>query len=183
MLAGESSPFVLAVVKWLLAEKTWAARLIAFELLAEHRAAMNQLNGRVVEEMADGLSDWGSIDLFGVTVAGAAWREGRVSDGHVLRWAHSKDRWRRRLSLVATVPLNSRARGGTGDTRRTLALCRVLADDRDDMVVKALSWALRELSKRDAVGVADFLRKENGRLASRVRREVRAKLETGRKSG
>ncbi|HEY1305637.1 MAG TPA: DNA alkylation repair protein [Vicinamibacterales bacterium] len=131
--------------------------------------------------MAAGLSDWGSVDLFGVTIAGPAWREGRISDRHVMRWARSKDRWRRRLSLVATVPLNSRARGGAGDPARTLAVCRLLADDRDDMVVKALSWALRELSKRDAGCVKEFLRTEDQRLAARVRREVRAKLETGRK--
>jgi 3-methyladenine DNA glycosylase AlkD len=49
------------------------------------------------------------------------------------------------------------------------------------MVVKALSWALRELSKRDARSVSSFLRAEDERLAPRVRREVRSKLETGRK--
>jgi len=50
------------------------------------------------------------------------------------------------------------------------------------MVVKALSWALRELSKRDADCVKAFLRTEDLRLAARVRREVRSKLETGRKA-
>jgi len=181
LLADEPAGFVLAVVKSLLAEKTWTVRVIAFELLVGHRAAMSRLSASMVEEMAVGLSDWGSVDLLGVTVAGTAWREGRVSDAHVLRWARSKDRWRRRLSLVATVPLNSKARGGSGDAERTLALCRLHADDRDDMVVNALSWALRELSKRNARSVVKFLREEDARLAPRVMREVRTKLETGRK--
>jgi 3-methyladenine DNA glycosylase AlkD len=79
------------------------------------------------------------------------------------------------------VPLNSRARGGQGDTARTLRVCAALVDDRDDMVVKALSWALRELSKRDPQSVARFLREHESNLAPRVRREVRTKLETGRK--
>lgn len=181
MLARESPDRVLAIVKVLLAERSWAARVVAYELLAGHPASMARLNARVVEEMATGLSDWGSIDLFGVTVTGSAWREGRISDGSVKRWARSKDRWRRRLALVSTVPLNSKARGGSGDPVRTLAVCRALVEDRDEMVVKALSWALRELSKRDPRSVAEFLRREDARLASRVRREVRAKLETGRK--
>ena len=181
LLAGESPDWVLEVVRLVLADKSWSARLIAFELLAEHHAVMSQLNGLVVEEMADGLSDWGSVDLFGVTVAGVAWREGQVSDRQVMRWARSKDHWHRRLALVATVPLNSKARGGDGDAVRTLELCRALVDDRDDMVVKALSWALRELSKRDPKEVARFLRKEDTRLASRIRREVWSKLKTGRK--
>ena len=181
ILAAESPDRVLAIVKVLLAEQSWTARVVAYELLAGHRASMARVNARLVEQMATGLSDWGSVDLYGVTVAGAAWREGGITDAHVQRWARSKDRWRRRLALVSTVPLNSKARGGSGDTRRTLAICRTLVADRDDMVVKALSWALRELSKRDPVSVSGFLREEDARLASRVRREVRTKLDTGRK--
>ncbi len=180
-LAAESPERILAVVRSLLAGGGWAERLVAFELLVGHPASMRRLSGKAVEELADGLSDWGSIDLFGVTVAGTAWREGRVSDRQVMSWARAKDRWRRRLALVATVPLNSKARGGDGDADRTLAVCDALADDRDHLVVKALSWALRELAKRDPKRVASFVRGESGRLASRVRREVRAKLETGRK--
>ena len=61
-------------------------------------------------------------------------------------------------------------------------MCRALVDDRDDMVVKALSWALRELAKRDPTSVVRFLQEEDERLAARVRREVRAKIETGRKT-
>lgn len=180
-LAGETPKTILAVVTSLVDDGTWAERVVAFELLAGHQDAVRQLDDALVDGFAEGLSDWGSVDLYGVTVAGVAWREGRASDGLVHRWASSPDRWRRRLALVATIPLNSRARGGTGDADRTLRLCRTLVDDRDDMVVKALSWALRELAKKDPKSVARFLRDEDERLAPRVRREVRTKLETGLK--
>jgi 3-methyladenine DNA glycosylase AlkD len=180
-LVGENPETIIAVAMSLAGGQTWAERLVAFELLAGHPGAMRRLDHSVVDRLAQGLSDWGSVDLFGVTIAGVAWREGRLSDGHVRRWARSPDRWRRRLALVATVPLNLRARGGTGDITRTLNLCRILVDDRDEMVVKALSWALRELAKREPKGVARFVRDEAERLAPRVRREVRTKLETGRK--
>jgi 3-methyladenine DNA glycosylase AlkD len=50
------------------------------------------------------------------------------------------------------------------------------------MVVKALSWALRELSKQDPGSVRQFLRQHNGRLAPRVVREVNSKLQTGLKN-
>ncbi len=82
--------------------------------------------------MAHGLSDWGSVDLYGVTVLGQAWRAGLVTDARIRAWGQSPDRWRRRLALVATVPLNSRARGGLGNVRKTLSVCRLLASDRDD---------------------------------------------------
>jgi 3-methyladenine DNA glycosylase AlkD len=160
----------------------WPERVIAWEVLASHKPAFQLLNDKAVEEMADGLSDWGSIDLFGVTVLGQAWREGFVTDRKIHSWARSSDRWRRRLALVATVPLNAKSRGGGGDTARTLGVCTILLNDRDDMVVKAMSWALRELAKRDPDAVKDFINLESSRLAARVKREVTSKLQTGRKS-
>jgi DNA alkylation repair enzyme len=72
-------------------------------------------------------------------------------------------------------------RGGTGDTGRTLDICQRLVADRDDMVVKALSWALRELVVWDPDVVRRFLEAHDDLLAPRVRREVRNKLDTGLK--
>ena len=57
----------------------------------------------------------------------------------------------------------------------------MLADDHDDMIEKALSWALRELAKRDPDAVRRFLSVRMTVIAPRVRREVTNKLETGLK--
>lgn len=83
---------------------------------------------------------------------------------------------------MSTVALNCKARGGTGDTKRTLAVCRVVKADRTDLVVKALSWALRELVPRDPDAVRRFLDEHAASLAARVKREVSSKLTTGLKS-
>jgi 3-methyladenine DNA glycosylase AlkD len=154
---------------------------VACELIAEHRKAFAGLKAKDLKRLCARVADWGSVDLFGTTVAGQAWREGILSDATVLQWAQSADRWLRRLALVATVPLNSRARGGKGDAARTLRVCRALVDDRDDMVVKALSWALRELAKQDPKPVIDFLKRHGPRVAARVAREVGNKITTGLK--
>jgi 3-methyladenine DNA glycosylase AlkD len=50
------------------------------------------------------------------------------------------------------------------------------------MVVKALSWALRELIVHDPDQVRDFLVVHDAVLAARVKREVRNKLDTGLKN-
>jgi hypothetical protein len=78
--------------------------------------------------------------------------------------------------------LHVRSHGGTGDVARTLAVCRLLAEDPDDMVVKALSWALRELVVHDPEAVRAFLDEHDDVLAARVKREVRNKLRTGLKN-
>ena len=85
-------------------------------------------------------------------------------------------------ALVATVPLNVKSQGGRGDIARTLGVCERMLDDRDDMVIKAMSWALRELVVHDPHAVAAFLATHDARLASRVKREVRNKLTTGLKN-
>src|SRR5207248_10095086 len=114
-----------------------------------HREALQSLGVKELERFGRGLDGWAAVDTFACYLAGPAWRERQVPDAWVRRWARSPDRWRRRAALVCTVALNNRARGGRGDTPRTPDLCRRLAAGRDDMVDKALSWALRELTKRD----------------------------------
>ena len=157
-------------------------RQFAYELVHAGRGAIRTLGAADLDAMAVGLDGWGPVDHFATYVAGPAWREGRVSSPFIHRWLASDDRWLRRAAVVATVALNSKARGGDGDTPRTIRVCRAVVDDRDDMVVKALSWALRELAKRDRRAVEQFLTSYDGRLAPRVRREVGNKLHTGLKN-
>jgi 3-methyladenine DNA glycosylase AlkD len=182
ILAKADPTLILDVADALVQRGRWADRLIAYETVAAHRPAFAGLDRARVIRWSRGLVDWGTVDLFGCTLGGPAWREGILSDAVVLAWSRSKDRWRRRLALVCTVPLNSKSRGGTGDPTRTLRICESLVDDRDDMVVKALSWSLRELGKRDETAVRLFLSQHHDRLAPRVMREVTTKLATGTKT-
>ncbi len=157
-------------------------RFVAYELVHYHRAALRSLGEHELELLGSGIASWDAVDTFACYLSGPAWREHQVTDALIERWAHSPDRWWRRAALVSTVPLNLEARGGRGDTERTLLICRLLVADRDDMVVKAMSWALRALSIRDPQAVRDFLAEYEGRVAARVVREVQHKLTTGLKN-
>jgi 3-methyladenine DNA glycosylase AlkD len=157
-------------------------RFIADELIASRPDAVEMLQRTDLERLGASIHRWGDVDSFACYLAGTAWREGRIEDETVERWARSDDRWWRRAALVSTVPLNVKARGGRGDARRTLQICSLLIDDRDEMVVKALSWALRALADRDCDAVRQFLEQHRTRLSALVRREVQHKLTTGRKS-
>jgi 3-methyladenine DNA glycosylase AlkD len=157
-------------------------RLTAYELVAHHPSGIASLNSQSVRRLSRGLADWSSVDTFACFVAGPAWREGRLPTRDINAWLKSEDRWLRRTAVVCTVALNVRARGGRGDAARTLSVCRRVTRDRDDMVVKALSWALRALVEWDRASVEAFLAEHDGALASRVKREVGSKLRTGRKS-
>ena len=159
-----------------------ALRWTAFELIRFHRAAFLSLDEALVDAFADGLDSWDSVDAFARTLSGPAWAQGLVGDGLIHRWARSTDLWLRRSALVSTVALNRPADGGKIDAPRTLAVCERLVGDREDMVVKALSWALRELGRRDPQPVVGFLDKYGDAVPARVRREVGHKLSTGLKN-
>jgi len=150
-------------------------RFIAYELVLNHRPTMDSITIAEVEALGKGMASWGDVDCFGCFIAGPAWREGRIPDRLVKLWARSGDWCWRRAALVATVPLR--------DSKRALAICRVLIDDRHDLVVKALSWALRAMSKYDPSSAREFIAEHRGRLAARVLREVGNKLTTGLKNG
>jgi 3-methyladenine DNA glycosylase AlkD len=157
-------------------------RFVAYELVRSHPTAPLSLGARQLERLGRGIASWEDVDCFAVYLSGPAWRGRQVSDRLIHAWARSRDRWWRRAALVSTVPLNSRAQGGAGDRRRTLRVCRLLERDRDPMVAKAMSWALRELAKRDPGAVRAHLAARSGALPALVLREVRNKLETGLKN-
>src|SRR6185503_684542 len=96
------------------------------------------------------------------------------------RWAASKNRWWRRASLASTIPLSRRHTAR--DIERVLAVFTLLVADRDDMVVKAMSWALREVGRQNPSAAAKFVNAHGGALAPRVLREVKNKLQTGLKN-
>jgi len=157
-------------------------RWVAYELIRCHPAAYPSLNEEKLEQLGQGINSWWTVDSFARTLAGPAWRDGLVEDHLIERWAHSADLWWRRAALVSTVALNLSSQGGKGDSIRTLAICRLLAADHEDLVAKALSWALRELVVHDREGVKAFLKDHEAVLAAQVKREVGNKLESGFKN-
>lgn len=157
-------------------------RFMAYELIHHHPSALSRLTAWQLEQLGRGIASWASVDCFAICLAGPLWRERHVPNSLVHGWARSADRWWRRAALVSTVPLNSKAQGGSGDSYRTLQVCRLLERDRDPMVAKALSWALRELAKRDPRAVREYLGQRKDVLPALVLREVGNKLATGVKN-
>ena len=146
-----------------------------------HPTARTKITAEYLEPLGDRMDTWGLVDALSA-IAGPAWREGLISDETVMSWTQSESRWWRRAALVCTVFLNRKAQGGRGDTPRTLMVCEALASDKDDMVAKGMSWALRDLSKRDPEAVGQFVEAHKNVLPALVKREVRNKLTLGVKN-
>jgi len=157
-------------------------RWIAYEIIASHETAFHSLGPAELDEFGQGMNSWWTVDSFARTLSGPAWLNRQVDDDLIIRWARSPDLWWRRAALVSTVALNVRSLGGKGDIPRTLSICSLLVDDHEDMVEKAMSWALRELIVHDPQVVRKFLVEHTEELGARVKREVTNKLITGLKT-
>ena len=180
LLQKAPAEYMLAFARELLF--TYGHRWQAYELIAGHQEAFQSIKADALEELGQGINSWWTTDSFARTLAGPAWKDGLVGDELIVSWAGSPDLWWRRAALVSTVAFNVRSLGGKGDTARTIAICQLLVDDHEDMVVKGLSWALRELVYFDPQAVEEFLEENNQVLAGRVKREVGSKLKTGLKN-
>ena len=179
-LKNDSPDFIFALAKELF--NNYGHQGIAYALIQNHKEAMQKVDEKKLYEFGRNLNSWGAADSYAGLLAGPAWQRNQISDDLIVKWTHSEDRWWRRIALVCTIALNKRTWGGTGDIPRTLKICCLLVEDKDDMVVKAMSWALRELIKHDAETVRNFLKKYDDVLAGRVKREVNNKLTTGVKN-
>lgn len=162
--------------------KNLECQLVAYELLWKNKKALQALSTDQILALGKHLDNWVSVDMYCLSITGYCWQQGILKDEIIASWAMNTDRWIRRAALVSTVPLNLRARGGRGDVQRTLRICSLLISDRDDMVIKAISWALRELSKSDKKAVEQFMDQNKDKIHSRVKREVGTKLLTGKKN-
>jgi 3-methyladenine DNA glycosylase AlkD len=179
-IANASPQSVIQLGLYLLTKPTDLMRFFSYEIVSRHRLAFEQLTADDLLKFGEGINSWGSVDCYAMYLSGPMWARGTISDKAVQAWARSQDRWWRRAALVSTVALS--LGGNAKDFIRVARICTLLVEDRDDMVVKALSWALREAAKKHPKQVKRFLAEYQGALAARVKREVNNKLTTGLKT-
>ena len=179
-IASAAPESVIQLALHLLNENSDLLRFFSYELITHHKLASKQLTIDDLLKLGRGLNSWSSVDCFAMYLSGPMWAQGRLSDKTVATWARSKDRWWRRTALVSTVALSRR--GNPDDLLKGAKICSLLTTDKDDMVVKALSWALREVAKKHPKEARAFLAEHNHTLAARVIREVNNKLRTGLKT-
>ncbi|MDF1574872.1 MAG: DNA alkylation repair protein [Bacteroidales bacterium] len=172
----------IAFCKSLVATGVFECQVLAFETHGRDKSLLDALEYQDLEALGRNLDNWASVDHYTVGIFGVLWGRGVVQDHHIEALLESKNFWERRMAVVSSVPLNLKSRGGKGDTPRTISVCERVVDDHHDMIQKALSWVLRELSKRDRDAVSSFLERNEKRLANRVLREVNHKLDFGTKN-
>lgn len=97
------------------------------------------------------VNNWDLVDASAPAIVG-----GYLEDKdrkQLYRWAKSSDLWQRRIAMLATFRFIKQK-----DFKDALALAKLLRDDREDLIHKAVGWMLREVGKRDLAAEERFLK-------------------------
>lgn len=172
----------IELLKKLVETRIFDCQQLAYVFVSDNKKIRETLTRTDVIDLGKNMDNWATVDAYCLYVIGHAWRRGLFDDAYFKNLLNSEDVWQRRIAVVATIPLNSKAQGGTGDPDRTLEICRLVVEDYHDIIVKALSWALRELAKRHKEKVQDFIDRYDEVLHKKVLREVTNKLVFGKKN-
>lgn len=98
------------------------------------------------------INNWDLIDLTAPRIIGKyLYSKDR---GILKKLAKSKSLWERRISLLATFHFID-----NGEFKDSLKLAKLLLDDKEDLIHKAIGWMLREIWKRDPRITESFIRK------------------------
>jgi len=115
---------------------------------------------------------WGTTDSFGLKVLGPLVLRDGPPIARLRRWATSANPWARRASVVSLIPLARRGR----HIEIILEIIDTLLSDPEDIIQKAIGWALKEMCKGDPRAVVTYLADHRERMSRLALRYASEKL-------
>jgi 3-methyladenine DNA glycosylase AlkD len=145
----------------LLASPIHEHRLAALEILvAQYDRAGEAERERIVSfylRHTAGMNNWDLVDAAAPYILGEHLKT--RPRGVLDRLAASANLWERRIAIVSTLAL---IRGG--EIAETYRIARKLLEDEQDLIHKAVGWALRESGKVSSDALVEFLRAHYPRI-------------------
>lgn len=160
--ARELREVSLAVAFALLRSPFHEERLVALLMLVDRyargtAAEQQRIYGRYLEHVPKHVNNWDLVDSSAPYIVGA--HLAKRDRGVLYELARSPHLWSRRVALLATFWFIRR-----GSFDDTLALAKIMLDDREDLIHKAAGWMLREVGNRDRAAAEAFLRRHCHRM-------------------
>jgi 3-methyladenine DNA glycosylase AlkD len=149
-IAKKYAEIALPEIKTLLSSEIHEERLVALLLLVQNKGAEGKEQEQIAKFYLDNIrqvNNWDLVDLSAPRILGP------FNDRPLLyKLAKSDNIWERRIAIVAT--LHFIRQGDFGDT---LKIAEMLLHDKHDLIHKAAGWMLREVGKKDAMALEQFL--------------------------
>jgi 3-methyladenine DNA glycosylase AlkD len=172
-LAWEFCSLPTSDVSALLRSPIHEERLLALILLVDASRRADEAGRTEIYDFylahLDRVNNWDLVDISAPHIVGRhlAGRSRKI----LFRLVQSKNLWHRRVAVLATFHF-IRAR----DFSDALRLSRLLLDDAHDLMHKAVGWMLREIGKRDAAVLKQFLDRHAARMPRTMLRYAIEKL-------
>ncbi len=170
--AGLEFDEILAISDHLWRSAILEARVLAVLILTKFHRRLERRHWRHFDAWINGLNNWAETDCLCCDLLPQLIEAEPQLVGRLSAWTRSRNRWRRRAAAVTLV--RHARRGEHHDT--AIAICDRLAEDRDDMVEKAVGWLLKEASRTEPQRVADYLIENIARLSRTTVRYACEKL-------
>ncbi len=101
------------------------------------------------------INNWDLVDLSADKIVGAYLYQTKQETSTLLKLAHSKNLWERRIAILSTFHFIKQ-----NQPKETLKIAEILLNDKHDLIHKAVGWMLREVGKRcSQVEEEKFLKK------------------------
>jgi 3-methyladenine DNA glycosylase AlkD len=138
-------------------EERSVALLILVDRFQRGRPRDRERVFRLYRRRLDRVNNWDLVDASAPTIAGGYFEERDKSQ--LYRWARSRSLWERRIAMLSTFRYIRR-----GEFEDALAIARILLDDEEDLIHKAVGWMLREIGNRDRAAEERFLRAHHSKM-------------------
>lgn len=147
-----SFPEVLILLKSKIHEERFLALLI---LVCKYTKADNETKAKIYKlylSYTKYINNWDLVDLTARDIIGSfLWDKDKQP---LYNLAESKLIWDRRIAIVATYFFIKQ-----GKFNDTLNIAKILLNDKEDLIHKAVGWMLREVGKKDFKTEEEFLKK------------------------
>jgi len=155
-VAKEFNDAPLSGIEELLKSPVHEERLTALLILvSKFKKASEKEKARIYRSYLKNYSyinNWDLVDLTAHHIIGGFLKD---KDRSVLySLAVSKNLWKRRMSVISTFHYFK-----DNDFKETIKIAQMLLNDEEDLIHKAVGWALREVGKRDLSILESFLDK------------------------
>ncbi|KAF0133769.1 MAG: hypothetical protein FD145_1085 [Candidatus Saganbacteria bacterium] len=153
--------------------------LFGFFLLAKYKKQIKEDIIGKVDGWINYIENWETCDQL-ATVINFLFAQNTKLLKILDKWSKSENFWRRRFVLAVCSTLNHKGNSSIHNddsiVDEVLKICQNLITDSEEMVEKALHWAIRETSKKDPEKVLQFLLKNKNKMKPRIVKESAKKL-------
>jgi 3-methyladenine DNA glycosylase AlkD len=108
-------------------------------------------------ENTEFINNWDLVDTSAEHIIGAFLRD--KSKKTLYSLAKSRSLWERRIAIIATITFIKQ-----NDFKETLKIAKMLLEDQEDLIHKAVGWMLREIGKRDLQTEEIFLEEHYNKM-------------------